>query len=186
MLGPGQEWLLFMAQLPAEPSSGRVALWRRLKSAGATILSTGTWVLPTSESHAATLGQLAETVRAQGGSAVLSTGRPIDGATAEEIAARFRADRAREYDEFATRCARLLAEIATETAAGKFSFAELEEIEDDLEKLTIWLAKIQARDFFPNDRRDMAAALLATCHEATRRFAETTYDREGVASEPPD
>lgn len=179
-----REWLLFMAQLPAEPSSARVAMWRRLKSAGATNLLTGTWVLPASAAHAAMLGQLADTVRGQGGSAALFSGRQIDGVTAEDVIARFRADRAREYDEFGTRGDGLLAEIAKETAASKFSFAELEEIEDDLEKLTIWLAKIGARDFFPNDRRDTATALLATCREATRRFVETTYDRDGAASDP--
>ena len=178
-----REWLLFMAQLPAEPSSARVAMWRRLKSAGATSLLTGTWVLPAGEAHAVMLGQLAETVRGQGGSAALFSGRQIDGATSEEIVARFRADRAREYDEFATRSDGLLAEIAKETAASKFSFAELEEIEDDLEKLTVWLAKIEARDFFSNDRLDQATALLAACREATRAFAETTYDRDGAASD---
>lgn len=183
-IGPDQEWLLFMAQLPAEPSSARVAMWRRLKTTGATSLSTGTWVLPASESHAALLGEIAATVRDQGGSAILFSGRQIDGVTAEEIAARFGADRAREYDEFATRSGRLLAEIAKETVAKKFSFAELEEIEDDLEKLTVWLAKIAARDFFPDGRRDQAGELLSACREATREFAETTYDREGVASDP--
>lgn len=173
-----------MAQLAAEPSSARVAMWRRLKSAGATSLSTGTWVLPANATNAAKLGQLADWVRDQGGSAVLFTARQLQGITAEEIAARFRADRAREYDEFAIRCDRLLAEIAMEAAAGKFSFAELEEIEDDLEKLTIWLAKIAARDFFPDDRGDRAAESLAACRQATRGFAETTYEREEAASGP--
>ena len=179
--GGDREWLLFMAQLPAEPSSARVAMWRRLKSAGATSLLTGTWVLPAGEAHAAMLGQLADTVRGQGGSAALFSGRQIDGATSEEVVARFRADRAREYDEFATRSDGLLAEIAKETAASKFSFAELEEIEDDLEKLTVWLAKIEARDFFPDDRRSDAMASLETCRAAVHEFAQTTYDRDGAA-----
>lgn len=176
-----REWLLFMAQLPAEPSSARVAMWRRLKSAGATSLLTGTWVLPASEAHAAMLGRLGDTVRGQGGSAALFSGRQVDGVTSQEIVARFRADRAREYDEFATRGDGLLAEIAKETTAGKFSFAELEEIEDDLEKLTLWLGKIEARDFFPDGRHGQATALLATCREKVLVFAETTYEQQGAA-----
>lgn len=180
------EWLLFMAQLPAEPSSARVAMWRRLKSVGAANLLTGTWVLPASKAHAAMLLQLAETVRRQGGSAVMFSGRQIDGATAEEMVGRFRADRAREFDEFATRGDGLLAEIKKETAAGKFSFAELEEIEDDLEKLTLWLGKINARDFFPDKRCDDATALLATCRDAAATFAQNTYEHEGAAKDPSD
>ena len=180
------EWLLFMAQLPAEPSSARVAMWRRLKSAGATTLLTGTWVLPARGEHAALLGQLAVTVRGQGGLAALFSGFQIDGLTSDEIIRRFRADRAREFDEFATRANGLMAEIEKETRAEKFSFAELEEIEDDLEKLTVWLGKIDARDFFPNERQAETSAMLATCREATRAFAETTYDREGAGKAPSD
>lgn len=181
-----REWLLFMAQLPAEPSSARVAMWRRLKSAGATSLLTGTWVLPAGEDHAVMLGQLADTVRGQGGSAVLFIGRQVDGMTAEDVVERFRADRAREYDEFVTRGDGLLAGIAKETAASKFGFAELEETEDDLEKMTAWLGKIEARDFFPDGRRNRAKATLETCREAMRRFAETTYDRQGAVEAPAD
>jgi hypothetical protein len=65
---------------------------------------------------------------------------------------RFRADRAREYDELTERCGALLAEISKETKAGKFSFADLEENEQDLAKLVRWLAEIRARGFFPDER----------------------------------
>lgn len=180
--GADREWLLFMAQLPAEPSSARVAMWRRLKSAGATSLLTGTWVLPASETHAEMLRQLAATVRGHGGSAALFTGRQIDGTTAEELVAKFQADRAREYDEFATRSEGLLAEIAKETAAAKFSFAELEEIENDLAKLTEWLAKIGVRDFFPDGKGRGAEEFLERCRRAVLEFANATYDRDGATN----
>lgn len=175
-----QEWLLFMMQLPAEPSSGRVAVWRRLRSAGATSLLTGSWVLPATDQHAALLTELAITVRNLGGSAALLSGRHCDDETSEEIVGRFQADRAREYGEFATRVENLFAEIAKEEAADKFTFAELEEIEDDLEKLTVWLAKIEVRDFFPDNRREGARESLASCQEAVRGFGATTYRRENA------
>lgn len=176
-----QDWLLFMAQLPAEPSSSRVAVWRRLKSAGATSLLTGAWILPASDEHAKIFAELADTVRRLGGLAAMLAGRHFDDRTCEEIVDRFRTDRAREFEEFATRSDGLLAEIAKESAADKFSFAELEEIEDDLEKLTVWLAKIGSRDFFPNDRREIAMSYLELCREAVRNFAETTYRRADAA-----
>ncbi len=98
----------------------------------------------------------------------------------ETIVQRFRADRAREYDEFAERCAALLDEIGKETRAGKFTFAELEESEQDLEKLARWLAKIQARDFFPDERRQQAAAMMARCRSALNGFSQAVYIVEGV------
>ena len=53
----------------------------------------------------------------------------------EAIVARFRSDRGREYDEFAERCSALLQEIGREGKAGQYTFAEMEESEQDLEKL---------------------------------------------------
>lgn len=174
-------WLLFLGHLPATSSSARVALWRRLRAAGAASLEHGTWVLPESEAHAALFADLAETVREQGGSVSIFTGNVVgddDGAIA-----RFRADRAREYGEFHTRADALLAEIAKETAAGKFMFAELEEIEDDFEKQRAWLAKIDARDFFKDERSEQAKLKLAECGEGLQGFASAVYENEGAASD---
>lgn len=173
-------WLLFLGHLPATSSSARVALWRRLRAAGAASLEHGTWVLPESEAHAAFFADLAATVREQGGSASIFSGNVVGGDG--EAIARFQSDRAREYEEFTTRADALLAEVAKETAAGKFMFAELEEIEDDFEKQRAWLAKIDARDFFRNDRSDQARQKLAECGEAVAAFARTVYEREGAAS----
>lgn len=178
-----QGWLIFVAKLSAEPSSARVAMWRRLKAAGAASLLTGTWVLPQSETHARLLGQLATTARTQGGSAAVFAAHVVDGMTSEQIVERFHADRAREYDEFATRVDGFGAEIEKETVAEKFSFAELEEVEGDFDKLRTWLAKIEARDFFAGDRRIAAVAMLQKCEQLLRTFAELVYERDGVADE---
>lgn len=173
-------WLLFLGHLPATSSSARVALWRRLRAAGAAGLEYGTWVLPESETHAALFTDLCETVRKQGGSASIFAGNIVGGD--DEAIARFRADRAREYDEFHTRSDALLAEVAKETAAGKFMFAELEEIEDDFEKQRAWLAKIEARDFFRDGRSEQARLKLAQCGEALQAFSRSVYEREAAVS----
>lgn len=173
-------WLLFLGHLPATSSSARVALWRRLRAAGAARIEHGTWVLPESEAHAQFFSDLAKTVRDQGGSVSIFSGNVVGGD--DEAIARFRAARAREYDEFTTRADALLAEVAMETAAGKFMFAELEEIEDDFEKQRAWLAKIDARDFFRNDRSEQARHKLAECNEALTAFSRSVYEHEGAAS----
>ncbi len=40
------KWLLFCPQLPATPSSPRVMVWRRMRSAGSVGLDNGLWILP--------------------------------------------------------------------------------------------------------------------------------------------
>jgi uncharacterized protein YdbL (DUF1318 family) len=173
-------WLLFLAQLPSKPSSARVALWRRLRAIGATTMVNGAWVLPDTVGHAMFFEKLRERILRQGGEGFILN---ITGSTPEvdeTIVQRFRADRAREYDEFAERCAAFLDEIAKEAGAGKYTFAEMEEGEHDLEKLARWLKKIQARDFFPDERRQQSVAMMARCRSAQDGFSQAVYITEGV------
>lgn len=182
--GASPGWLLFLAQLPRAPSSARVALWRKLRASGAAGIVNGAWVLPDTAAHARFFGQLRETVSKRGGrGVVLSVGEP-DPATGEMILACFRADRGREYDELAERCDAFLAEMEKETRAGKFIFAELEENEQELEKLARWLAKIQARDFFPDQRYTEAGESLERCRRTLQAFAAKVYQAEDAGASP--
>jgi hypothetical protein len=173
-------WLLLLSQLPRTPSSARVAAWRRLRAAGATMMVNSAWVLPDTPLHAGLFRQLRDGIAAQGGTAfVLSV--PVSAPElAQEIVRRFRADRGQEYDEFTERCTALLQEIGRETSGGKYTFAELEEGEQDLEKLARWLVKIQERDFFPDDKGQQSAALLARCRSAVESFSQAVYAAEGL------
>jgi uncharacterized protein (DUF1684 family) len=176
----GHGWLLFLAQLPASPSSARVALWRRLRAHGAASLLNGTWVLPRTAAHTAFFSDLAETVQAQGGRAFVLPVADASPSTDAAITERFRADREREYHELAERCDAFLAELRKETAAAKFTFAELEENEQDLEKLTGWLARIQARDFLPAQLDPAPRDRLADCRRAMETFSRSVYQAERV------
>jgi Protein ChrB, N-terminal len=173
-------WLLLLAQLPSKPSSARVALWRRLRAVGAITMVNGAWVLPDTASHAEFFEQLLEGILQQSGTGFVLNilGSPPE--LNEMIVQRFRADRAREYDEFSERCTALLDEISKETRAGKYTFAEMEEGEQDLDKLARWLTKIQARDFFPDERGQQSAVLMARCRVAMGGFSEAVYLAEGV------
>jgi hypothetical protein len=173
-------WLLLLAQLPSTPSRIRVALWRQLRAAGATMMVNGAWLLPDTVPHAALFEQLRQDIARQRGTGfVLAVpGFPPD--VSETVVQRFRADRAKEYSEFAERCAALLDEISKETRAEKYTFAELEESEQDLDKLARWLVKIQARDFFPDGRGEQATAAMAGCRRTLNDFAQAVYLAEGV------
>jgi hypothetical protein len=177
-------WLLFLAQLPSSPSSARVALWRRLHAIGAAGILNGSWVLPYTAGHVQFFEQLKETVRQQGGRAFVLTVSELSPDTAAMLVEQFRADRGREYDEFAERCDAFLAEISKETKAGKFTFAELEEGEQDLEKLVRWLTKIQARDFIPDERWPQSDEMLERCRGALEGFSRVVYAAEEGAAPP--
>lgn len=178
--GSPSRWLLLLAQLPSTPSSARVALWRRMRAAGAAAMVNGAWMLPDTAPHAELLDKAREGILKQGGTGfVLTVQAPSPDVNAAFIQY-FQADRSREYDEFGERCAALLDEIRREAGAGKYTFAEMEESEQDLDKLARWLVKIRARDFFPDERASRAADLLARCRDALDGFSQAVYAAEEV------
>jgi hypothetical protein len=178
-------WLVFFPQTPATPSSLRVLIWRRLQQAGAINLQSGAWMLPqTSEQEHMLLTLLTEMEQQGGGGFFLEARAPTE-AIQTGLIERFQQERAKEYQELSDRCQEFLAEIEKETRAHKFTFAELEENEQDLLKLTRWLRKIQRRDFFPNSSSREAAAHLAGCRQALETFTTTVYEQEGLPQPEP-
>jgi hypothetical protein len=176
-------WLLFLPQLPASPSRLRVLVWRRLRAAGVVGLQSGVWVLPRRSEQERFLVDLVREVERQGGTAAVFAASPLDPALTERIFQQSSTDRDREYAEFRERCAALLAELDKETEQRKFTFAELEENEQDLHKLAVWLAKITARDFFGAPGAAGAREAFALCQQRLARYAETLYASEGLAPE---
>ena len=175
-----EEWLLFLPQLPSSPSSLRVLAWRRLRAAGALGLQHGVWVLPHGTRHEQFFRELLAEVTAQGGGGMIFVAQPLDPALPAEIAARFLAERAQDYAEFAGRCRDFLAEIAKETSGRNFTFAALEENEQDFQKLIGWLARIRARDFFGGTQAEQADSALAGCQRTLEIFAEAVYAEAGL------
>lgn len=139
----------------------------------------GAWVLPAKEAHRQLFAQLAKAIRSQGGHASILSHAEIEDGTLT-IKDRFARDRAREYEEFQSRSSAFFAEIAKERKLKKFTFAELEEIDDDFVKLNAWLDKIVVRDFFPNQYQRNAILTLKRCDVQRKAFARSVYAAEGL------
>ncbi len=90
-----------------------------------------------------------------------------------------------EYSEVMERCREFHAELKKEHEAGKFSFAELEENEDDLAKLEAWFDKIRARDRFGAPLLQEAEQALSSCREDLEAFASSVYEAANYGSADP-
>jgi hypothetical protein len=90
------KWLLFCPQLPAVPSSPRVMVWRRMRSAGSLGLDNGLWILPYNDAAEQFVREMQAYVESQGGNSKTFTANALDEITDAEIIERFRQDRAEE------------------------------------------------------------------------------------------
>jgi hypothetical protein len=172
------QWLLLTYKVPPEPARKRIALWRKIKGLGAVYLQNGICVLPRSEAHLRQLKMIENQIAKMGGEAVLLETVPLDGPQQRKVLARFNADRDEAYQEFIERCDGFEAEIARETAAGKLTYAELEENDEDLKKLRTWFEKIRKLDFHGASLANSAAKHLADCATLLDQFSRQVFEAQ--------
>ena len=179
---PEIEWILFLAQIPANPSSLRVKIWRKLRDAGSTSLQHGVWILPRNGENTIFLQRLLAYIKQSGSGGQIFLVQRLDQAVHEDIIGRFNADRDEEYAEFLEQCEAYLSELEKESLHLKFTYAELEENEQSLHRLRKWLAKIQKRDFFKSKKSLDAVLTFQNCHRRLQSYTLQVYTQEGVDS----
>jgi hypothetical protein len=143
MASPG-EWVLLAYRLPREPSTPRIALWRRLKRLGAVQLLDGLVALPADAKTREQLEWAADEVVEAGGDASIWTARPGTGGEERALAARMAHAVAADYRAVVD--AAEAAEARSDPAARRRT----------LRRLRRALHAIQARDYFPPPEREQA------------------------------
>lgn len=174
-MGP-KSWLLLTYKVPAEPARKRIGLWRRLKGMGAVYLQNGVCLLPKSDELVRRLKVLENDITEMEGHSVILETVALDRAQQEKVIAKFRADRDEQYREFLDKCTDFEAEIAKETKASHFTYAELEENDVDLKKLRDWLEKIRKLDFYDAPLGSEAQDRLLACEGLLETYAQRVYD----------
>lgn len=180
-----ETWFLLTYKVPPEPNRRRVALWRKLKGLGALYLQSGVCLLPKTDDHLRALKVIENEIAEMEGEAVLLESAPLDKAQGEKVVARFRAERNEQYGELVDKCADFEAEIAKEVAADHFTYAEIEENDEDLKKLKTWYTKIKALDFYDAPLASEAAARISACEALLDGYAHQVFARQDENRAPP-
>ena len=171
-------WLLLTYKVPSEPAKKRMALWRRLKGMGAVYLQGGVCLLPKTDDHVRRLKMLENEIAGMEGESVILETVALDRLQENKVIARFKSDRDEEYREFLGKCADFEAEIAKETAANHFTYAELEENDLDLKKQQNWLEKIRKLDFYEATLALEAKQRLQACEVLLDTYAQRVFEAQ--------
>jgi hypothetical protein len=181
--GERHGWFVLVYKLPAEPSRLRAGVWRKLKAAGAVYLQNGVAALPADAAGERAMRGAAQEVRELGGTGHLLRGTAVGDEAA--LVGAFGEARDAEYAEVLSTCSDFHAELEKERAARKFTFAELEENEEDLAKLEAWLRKVEIRDRFGASSAGDARAAVDACRENLEAFAASVYEAADHGSAGP-
>jgi hypothetical protein len=135
--------VLLAYRLPREPSTPRIAIWRKLKQLGAAQLLDGLVALPLDGRNRERLEWLAEEVTDACGEATIWTAELTSAAQERELAARMSETVAGEYRAIAVE-----AETLRSQAPGRRRRS--------LARLRRELRRIRSRDYFPSPERELA------------------------------
>ena len=174
--GAGPGWLLLIYRVPPEPTRLRSTVWRRIKSLGAIYLQNSVAALPASPANERSLRKLRREIVDMSGTAILLTAAALAGEA--EVRGAFVTARNEEYAEIIDKCEDFLRQVQKEYDENHFTYAELEENEEDLVKLKNWFAKIVDRDAFRADRRPATERALETCEQSLEAYAARVYAEE--------
>jgi hypothetical protein len=143
------QWVLLAYRLPREPSTPRIAVWRKLRRLGAAQLLDGLVALPLDSRNREQLEWLAGEIVEAKGQATLWVGEPARRAQERELAARMASTVASEYTALIAD-----AEHVLEQAPGSRRRS--------LGRLRRELRRIRARDYFPPPEREQAQRAIDT------------------------
>lgn len=103
-----------------------------------------------------------------------------DDATARRIRGLYDDARRAEWAEFASECAKCLAELDKEIRTEKFTLAELDEEEQNVDRLRRWHRELRSRDVFDSIGPDEVQARLDACAATLERFTALVYTAVGL------
>jgi Protein ChrB, N-terminal len=175
------QWLLFSYRVPSQPSALRVATWRELRQHGAVGMGSGLYALPDRPEYVELLERLSDKIAEGGGSAASFRAAALTETDRRTVDDAFRAARQEEYLQVAKSARKLAAHIDQEDGDEDYRFAEVESLEEELDKVRRQFARVVRRDLGGVEARRDAEVAVETAAARLDRYLENAYQgNEGV------
>ena len=170
-------WLLLSYKLPSNNSSARVAVWREVRRSGALYVQRSVVAFPDDDAFRRAVERFRLVVAEAGGEMLALRAEPLGDADAAKLTMAWSEARSDEYSELQAECGKFLIEIEHEFTIDKFTLAELDEEEAELDKLQRWHERIAARDIHDAPGADAAQEALAQAQQALERYSTAVFER---------
>jgi hypothetical protein len=173
----GVGWIVLIYRLPANDSRARVAVWRELRRSGALHVQQSVVAVPDGDAFRADVEQLREVLAEVGGQVTALRTEPLSAGDDARLLEAWQDARDAEYRELAGECAKFLAEIDHEFEIEKFTLAELDEEEAELDKLQRWHERIRRLDVHGAPGGPAAASAITDAEAALARYSAAVFER---------
>lgn len=170
-----RKWIVINYNLPTEPSRPRVSTWRNLRKLGALNIQQSMWIMVDNEENLSALAEISRYIESNNGDTLLMESIFFEERHDEKIISSFNTLRDEEYTEYIHECDKYLQELEKEKSIEKYTFAELEEEEEELQKLISWYQKIKTRDIFNAPEGNTAKERTDQIKKAFEDYGEAVY-----------
>jgi hypothetical protein len=170
-------WLVLTYKLPTKNSSARVAVWREVRRSGALHVQRSVVAFPDHDAFRRAVERFRLVVAEAGGETLALRAQPLGELDASKLTVAWNAARSAEYSELRSECGKFLAEIEHEFAIEKFTLAELEEEEAEVDKLQRWHERIAARDIHTAPGAEEAKQALARAQAELELYSTAVFER---------
>jgi hypothetical protein len=157
-MAPPGRWVLLAYRLPREPSTPRIAVWRKLKRLGVAQLLDGLVALPLDSRNREQLGWLAEEIDEAGGEASIWLADPTTTGQERQLATALSRAVAAQYADVAKQA----------RAAARGPMAKRRRA---LTRLRRELGRIRRRDYFPPAEREQAHRAVEALAQGVQELA---------------
>jgi hypothetical protein len=170
-------WIVLIYRLPSNNSRARVAVWRELRRSGALHVQQSVVAVPDVEELSGEVERLREVLAEVGGQVTALRTEPLGAGDDGRLVQAWNAARDDEYRELAGACAKFLAEIDHEFQIEKFTLAELDEEEAELDKLQRWHERIRRLDLHGAPSAAAALGAMREAEAALARYSDAVFER---------
>jgi len=154
-----------------------VAVWREVRRSGALHVQQSIVAVPDSEAFADAVEGLRRVLADVGGQVTSLRAEPVVAGDDQRLLDAWNEARDDEYRELVGECTKFLAEIDHEFESEKFTLAELDEEEAELDKLQRWHDRIQRLDIHGASGASAAAQALREAEAALDRYSTAVFER---------
>ncbi|MDI6604638.1 MAG: hypothetical protein QME35_05830 [Thermoanaerobacteraceae bacterium] len=171
------KWLLFSYKVPSDSSTARVTVWRKVKKMGALYLQQSVCIVPYNKDFLNKVEILKDEISKLNGDFYSFITETTEDEIEKNIIEKFNKQRIEEYLEVKEQCEAFFREIKVEIGRSNLTYAELEENEDELNKLHKWFDNIEKRDIFNTEIKNEVKTLLEKADKDFELFASLVYEK---------
>lgn len=168
---------MLIYRLPPADSRARVAVWRELRRSGALHVQQSVVAIPDPPAFSVDVDRVRAAVADVGGQVIALRAESLAPGDDEHLLEAWNDARGAEYRELIGECSKFLAEIDHEFEIEKFTLAELDEEEAEVDKLRRWHDRIKHFDVHAAPGGPAAAKAIRDAEAALARYSTAVFEK---------